>query len=198
MNDTLFRTLAAAIFVAAASISSYHRRRANRVSGEKISLKEEGLPMIVVLRGLGLLFWFSFLAYMINPDWMRWAKVDLPEWARWTGVALGVLSVFLAYWVLTNLGNNITPTVVTREKHSLVTTGPYRWVRHPLYTMGLLAYTGFALISENAFIAVLAVLGFIFLNIRSHQEEANLVARFGDAYRDYMRRTGKYLPRLVR
>jgi protein-S-isoprenylcysteine O-methyltransferase Ste14 len=198
MNDNLFRIIAAVIFFAAASISIYHRRKADRTGGDNISLEEEGLWMTITLRGLGLLFWFSYLAFMINPAWLNWSRVDLPEWARWVGVGMGAFSVFLAYWVFSNLGNNVTPTVVTRANHSLVTTGPYRYVRHPLYTMGFFSYGGFALIAENWFIVVIAVLGLFFLNLRSYKEEANLIARFGDGYRQYMRRTGKYFPRLAR
>ena len=198
MNDTLFRILAIVIFITTSSISIYYRRKADRVSGEKISLKEEGFPLTVTLRLLGLVFWLSVLAYMINPSWMAWSRVALPEWARWTGVGFGVLGALMAYWVFSHLGNNVTPTVVTRENATLVTSGPYRWVRHPLYVMGLIAYTGFALIAENAFIAAAALVGFVFLAIRLQKEEANLIHRFGDSYREYMRRTGKFFPKLLR
>lgn len=197
MNDNLFRILAGVIFVIASSISIYYRRKADRVSGEKISLKEEGLLLTIILRSLGLLIWLSVLAYFINPAWMAWSRVALPVWLRWVGVGLGVLADILAYWVFSNLGNNVTPTVVTRSQATLVTSGPYRWVRHPLYVMGVLAFTGFALISENLFVVVVAVMGFIFLNVRLQKEEANLIDRFGDAYRQYMRRTGKYFPKLI-
>ena len=197
-SDTTFRILAAVIFVVGAAISSYHRRKADRAGGEKISFKEEGLPITITLRVLGLALWGGILAYLINPAWMAWSRVDLPEWARWVGVGMGVLADLLAYWVFTSLGNNVSPTVVTRTNHSLVTSGPYRWVRHPLYTMGMIGFLGYALLAENWFIALFALLGFIVLNVRVPKEEAMLVARFGDAYRSYMRNTGRYFPRLTR
>jgi protein-S-isoprenylcysteine O-methyltransferase Ste14 len=109
---------------------------------------------------------------------------------------MGVLSNFLAYWVFTNLGNNVSPTVRTRRNAALVTSGPYRWVRHPLYMMGLIAYLGFALLSENWFIALMAVVGFFLLIIRTSSEEDRLVQKFGDEYRQYMNRTGRFLPKL--
>lgn len=197
-TETIFRLLAAVIFIVGAAISSYHRSKAERAEGKRLSLKEEGLPLLLVLRGMGLALWIGFFAYMINPVWMAWSRVELPEWARWAGVSMGVLADFLAYWVFTSLGNNVSPTVVTRRNHSLVTSGPYRWVRHPLYSMGLIAYLGLALLAANWFFAVLAVLGFIGLHIRVPKEEAQLVARFGDAYRVYMQRTGRYFPKLSR
>lgn len=195
MNDQLFRILAAVIFVTGAVISSYHRRKAD-LAGGAVSLKEEGLAMIVALRVTGLALWLAIFAYLIQPAWVSWAKVDLPEWARWLGIAMGIGADALAYWVFRSLGNNISPTVVTRKTHTLVTSGPYRWVRHPLYAMGMIAYLGFALLAENALIAAIAVVGFLLLNVRLPREEARLIERFGDEYRDYMRRTGRFLPRV--
>jgi protein-S-isoprenylcysteine O-methyltransferase Ste14 len=196
MNDTIFRILAVLIFFGTAGISIFHRRKADREGGERVSLKEEGLAITLALRIFGLTLWSMVFAFMINPAWINWSRVDLPEWVRWVGIGMGVVSMLLAYWVFSSLGNNVTPTVVTRTRHSLVTSGPYRWVRHPLYSMGMLAYLGYALIAENWLIALLAVLGFIILNIRLPKEEARLIAAFGDEYRAYMQRTGKFLPRL--
>ena len=197
-NDTIFRILATLTFVTGGAISIYYRRKADREDGEKLSLREEGRGLLIVLRTTGLLLWLSVFAYLINPAWMAWSKIDLPEWVRWVGVGMGMLSVLLIYWVFSNLGNNVSPTVVTRKNHTLVTSGPYRWVRHPLYTTGFLSYIGFVLLSENAFIAVLAVIGMVFLRIRLPKEEARLIERFGEAYRAYMRRTGTFLPKLFR
>jgi protein-S-isoprenylcysteine O-methyltransferase Ste14 len=154
MNETIFRILAAAIILSTASISIYYRRRAQREGGDQITLQEEGRLLAVSLRLLGLGMWGGVFAWMINPAWMSWSHFDLPEWARWLGVLMGAAAVLLAYWVFSNLGNNVTPTVVTRARATLVTSGPYRWVRHPLYSMGVLALLGFTLLSENWYIAL--------------------------------------------
>jgi protein-S-isoprenylcysteine O-methyltransferase Ste14 len=198
MNDTIFRILAAVIFVIGAVISSYHRSKAERESAEKLSLKEEGRLMTAALRMSGLALWIAVFAFLIYPPWMAWSRLDLPEWARWLGVGMGAAGDALAYWTFRNLGSNVSPTVVTRKNHSLVTSGPYRWVRHPLYLMGLIGYTGFALLAENWFIALMAVLTFTLINLRLPKEEARLIERFGSEYRDYMRRTGKFLPKFIR
>lgn len=127
---------------------------------------------------------------------MRWTQVDLPEWLRWVGVGMGILGNLLAYWVFSSLRNNVSPTVATRANATLVTHGPYRWVRHPLYVMGLIAYIGFALLAENWFIAVSMLIGFALLVIRTEKEEARLIEKFGDTYREYMQRTGRFFPKL--
>jgi protein-S-isoprenylcysteine O-methyltransferase Ste14 len=195
MNDTLFRMMAVLIFVAGAAISISFRTSAERASSEKISLKEEGLLTTIALRVAGLAVWIGVFAYIINPTWMNWSRVELPLAVRWLGVVMGVLSDLLAYWTFSNLGKNVTPTVVTRANHTLVTSGPYRWVRHPLYVMGLIAYLGFAFLAQNWFIALMSVIVFVIIAMRASKEEARLVETFGDAYREYMRRTGKFIPK---
>jgi len=196
MNDYLFRGLTAILFVTGAAISIYHRRKADREGGERISLKDEGLFITLALRFLGLALWGCVFAYLINPAWIAWARYDLPEWLRWVGIGLGVIADGMIYWVFTHLGNNVTPTVVTRARATLVTTGPYRWVRHPLYLTGSLSYLGILLVAENWLMAVLAILGAVFLAIRTGKEEERLIDRFGDEYRRYMLRTGRFFPRL--
>ena len=196
MNDNLFRILAFVILIAGMVISIYHRRRADIQSGERVSLAGEPIILRLLLRLTGMALWLGVFVYLINPRWMSWSQIDLPEWARWLGAGMGVLADLLAYWVLSNLGNNVSPTVRTRSEATLVTSGPYRWVRHPLYTMGMMAYLGFALLSENWFIALMAVIGFVLLVLRTPLEEAGLIEKFGDAYRQYMTRTGRFLPKL--
>ena len=80
----------------------------------------------------GSCLWVGTLAYLINPAWMEWARLPLPDWLRWLG-AMSARCRLPMYWTLTNLGKNLTDTVVTRANATLVTTGPYRWVRHPFY-----------------------------------------------------------------
>jgi protein-S-isoprenylcysteine O-methyltransferase Ste14 len=196
MNDDNFRTLAVLISVVGMAISIRFRQSAERASSEKISLKEEGLLTTIALRAAGLAVWAGVFIYIINPAWMNWSQIDLPLAARWSGVILGVLSDILAYWIFSSLGKNVTPTVVTRANHTLVTSGPYRWIRHPLYVTGLFAYLGFAFLSENWFIALMSVVVFVILAMRTSKEETHLIETFGDAYRAYMQQTGKFFPKL--
>lgn len=195
MNDNVLRVLAILIFLVGAGISSHFRRKADRETGEKVSLKEEGWPITIALRVIGITLWLCVFTWMINPSWLAGLQVELPDWARWLGVFLGLVSLCLAYWIFRSLGTNVTPTVSTRSSAQLVTRGPYRWVRHPLYVMGLISYLGFALLAENWFIALLSVLVFLILSIRTPKEEAKLVEKFGDDYRVYMQRTGRFVPR---
>ena len=139
----------------------------------------------------------SLLAFVINPSWMAWSSVAVPVWVRWGGAGLGVGIVPLTYWVFRTIGRNISETVLTKKTHELVTDGPYRWVRHPLYTVGTLLLTALSLLTANWFIALITVLAIVMIvAVVIPREEANLIETFGDAYRAYKKRTGMLLPGL--
>ena len=196
MNENIFRILAAVILFTSIGISSYFRRKADRDTGEKVSRKVDGSALMTVIKIGGLVLWLSPLVYLINPAWMAWSKIGLPDWVRWLGVLIGVLCIFGVYWLFNSIGSGITPTSGTRKEHQLVTSGPYRWVRHPLYTVGSSLFIAFGMMADNWFIAALGVFAFIAMAIRTPKEEANLIEKFGDEYREYMKRTGRFLPRL--
>ncbi|MDQ2691849.1 MAG: isoprenylcysteine carboxylmethyltransferase family protein [Chloroflexota bacterium] len=198
MNENIFRIVAAIILFTGIGISSYFRRRADRESGETISRKADGTAFMTIIRIGGLALWLSPLIYLINPAWMAWSKIGLPEWVRWLGVVIGILCVLGIYWLFSSIGSGITPTSATRREHRLVTGGPYRWVRHPLYTVGSSMFVAFGMMADNWFIAALGLLAFIAMAMRTPREEANLIAKFGDEYREYMRQTGRFFPRLTK
>lgn len=198
MNENIFRILAALILFTGMGISSYFRLKADRDTGEKISRKVDGTVFMTIIRIGGLILWLSPLVYLINPAWMAWSKIGLPEWVRWLGVLIGVLCTFGIYWLFSSIGTGITPTSATRREHQLVTRGPYRWVRHPLYTIGSSMFIAFGMMADNWFIMALGVLAFFAMASRTPKEEANLIEKFGDEYREYMKRTGRYFPKFSR
>jgi protein-S-isoprenylcysteine O-methyltransferase Ste14 len=196
MNENIFRILAALILFTGMGISGYFRSKADKETGEKVSRKADGNAMMTIIRIGGLILWLSPLAYLVNPGWMTWSKIGLPDWVRWLGVGVGVLNTFGIYWLFSSIGSGITPTSATRKEHKLVTNGIYRYIRHPLYTFGASMFITFGMMADNWFIALLGVLTFIIMAIRTPKEEANLIEKFGDEYREYMKRTGRFLPKL--
>ena len=195
MNENIFRILAALILFTGMGISTYFRLKADKETGEKVSRKVDGSAMMNVIRFGGLILWLSPLVYLINPNWMNWSKIGLPESIRWLGVGIGVLCTLGIYWLFSSIGSGITPTSATRKEHKLVTRGIYRWIRHPLYTIGSSFIISFGIMADNWFIAAFGILAFILMASRTPKEEANLIEKFGDEYREYMKRTGRYLPR---
>jgi protein-S-isoprenylcysteine O-methyltransferase Ste14 len=193
-DETVYRWLLGAIMVIGVTLSKVLRARSDRTAC-RVSRRVDGTPILVGL-ALGALGAFGGLfAYLLNPDWMAWSQLDLPAWARLAGGLLGVAALVLFTQVFGALGANATPTSATREQHTLVTDGPYRLVRHPMYLAGAMLFSAYALISANWFVAACTALCLGVLFIRTRREEANLIDRFGDDYRAYMQRTGRFLPR---
>ena len=175
-------------------IMIYHRLK-SQATGETLDRWQEGPFILFTLRPIGLAAMLGLIAYMIDPSWMRWSSVPLPAAVRWAGVGLGVIAGGLLFWTLRSLGTNLTDTVVTRRAHTLVTTGPYRWVRHPFYGAVGLTLLANALAAANWFILLTGGLALVLLVARTRIEEQKLLERFGDSYRVYMGRTGRFLPR---
>jgi protein-S-isoprenylcysteine O-methyltransferase Ste14 len=137
------------------------------------------------------------LAYMIRPEGLSWAALPLPEWARWAGLAMAWAALPLLWWVHWALGSNFSGLLHVREDHTLVTYGPYRWVRHPMYSVFYLYMGGILLLTANWLIGGLMLAGLTAVIItRLRREEAAMIEKFGDSYRQYMERTGRFLPPL--
>jgi len=193
-DDHTFRIILVVGMLAFMPIAIYWRVR-SQATGEKLDRRQEGYLILLTLRPLGIAMMVGVIAFVISPTSMAWSSVPLPAWMRWTGVAIGAITGVLLTWTLSNLGENLTDTVVTRKKHTMVTTGPYAWIRHPFYTSVALAIVANSLATANWFVFTTGGLAFTLLVIRCRTEEENLIARFGDEYRAYARRTGRFVPR---
>lgn len=189
-----FRVALAVVMVLTMAVTLYHRLRAASTR-EKISHRQEGYLFAIVLRLAGLGLWLGTFAYLFFPSLVQWGTIPLPIWLRWCGVVAGAGCSLLMYWTLSNLGKNLTDTVVTRSAASLVTSGPYRWVRHPFYATAALLMTSVTVLSANWLIGLTSLIVLVLLAIRTPKEEQMLVERFGQQYLDYMAKTGRFIPR---
>ncbi len=195
-SELMFRYILITLIMISLTVSFYFRRKAQVTSGDEINRRKEGDFTMIALRFGGILVWLSIIAYMIYPPLISWASIQLPDWIRWIGIGLGMIAVLLLIWMFRSLGMNITDSVAIRKSHSLVTHGPYRWIRHPLYTFGALLFLSVSLIAGSWLILVFSIPTFGILLRRTRIEESALLARFGDEYRRYSERTGRFLPRL--
>jgi protein-S-isoprenylcysteine O-methyltransferase Ste14 len=194
----MFRWLALVCVVSVFGISLHYRRLARR-AGETIARRREGLALGLFRALFALPLFAAVVAYLINPAWMAWAELALPVWLRWLGVAIGGLAIPSAWWLFRKLGTNVSETVLTKSNHTLVTSGPYRWVRHPLYATGGALLVAVGLMAANWFILGFAIVALVLIRvIVVPMEEERLIAKFGDDYRHYMERTGGMFPRLIR
>ena len=195
MSEPLvFRIVFGALFLLLFGLVTTYRVKAQ--SGRKIDYSKEGGAVFLALRLGGLSIWLYCLLYVVYPRVLTWSFIELPSVVRWAGVGLVLLLIPFIVSAQRALGRNVSPTVITHEDHELVTDGPYRWIRNPLYTAGATLFTGLGLTSASAFLLVGGLVSLVLVAIRLPTEEAELEKRFGQAYRDYVRRTGRFLPRL--
>ncbi len=193
--EQTFRFILILGFAVIVPIAAYHRIK-SQATGEKLDRRQEGIFILVTLRPIAFAGMVGLVMYMINPALMAWSSVALPNWLRWAGVVLGITGGLLLVVTFRTLGKNLTDTVVTRAAHTLVTRGPYRWVRHPFYLAAALAFVANSLVTANWFLALTGGIAFGLLVLRTRIEEEKLIERFGEDYKEYMKRTGRFLPRL--
>ena len=195
-DDGIFQLILILGMAIVAPIGIYHRLQ-SMASREKLDRRQEGLFILLTLRPIGIAHILGLWTFIVNPARMAWSSVPLPVSLRWAGVGVGMVAAALLIWTFRSLGKNITDTVVTRREHTLVTSGPYRFVRHPFYLAAALGMTANSLVTANCFLALTGVLGMSLLVMRTRTEEEHLIRRFGEQYSAYMETTGRFLPRFA-
>ncbi|MBS1826144.1 MAG: isoprenylcysteine carboxylmethyltransferase family protein [Acidobacteria bacterium] len=193
-NQTGFRIALALLFLVMLVGAGRFRLRSR--TKEQLDRRQEGIPMLILLRLAGLIAWGSVVVWIVSPGLFAFARVGLPDLARWCGMVVGLLCILWIGWVMRSLGANLTDTVVTREKAYLVTAGPYRWIRHPLYTGVIPSGVFLSMVTATWWFLMMTAVIFVLLWLRTAKEERNLEARFGHGYRAYMAQTGRFLPRV--
>jgi protein-S-isoprenylcysteine O-methyltransferase Ste14 len=194
ISESAFRLVLAVFVVIDLSVPAYFRRRAGASSCWAAQLKRGGL--FVPERLLTFVLYCGLLAYIISPRWMAWSQTHLPGGIRVLGVLLAGLALAWMVWAFRHLRSNLFGP--RAGLHTLVTTGPYRWIRHPLYSGWAALLAGYSLLTANWFVALVWLAALTAVVRRTPSEEAHLLQQFGEAYRDYAARTGRFLPRLRR
>jgi protein-S-isoprenylcysteine O-methyltransferase Ste14 len=127
---------------------------------------------------------FRFLAPLVHP----------------LGLGFGLLLVASGYagtlWCYAAMGDTWRIGVNRREKTTLVNRGPYRRVRHPIYSLQLVMLTGASLLIPTPASFGILVFHYICARIKAADEEKYLTTVHGDAYRDYITSTGRLWPKL--
>ena len=195
--ETVFRVLLPALIVAFAFHRGYYVKNHSKPEEATLKKREEGLAS-KISGVLGLIGFMAMVAFAINPDWLAFAHLSFPSWLRWTGVALALIGFALLQWAQVTLGKSWSDTPRMMKEQTLITSGPYQFIRHPIYTAFVLILGSTLLISANWLIG-LAWLGMTILEVVSRIgfEESLMLEYFGDQYQEYMKKTGRLLPRLI-
>ncbi len=198
-TESIFRVAFWILFAGVLVMRTYFalqvRRAGERVMPDRQAIEREGRAMFAVR----VLMFFLLLAWMvlyaIYPPWMEVLSIPFPDWLRWVGFALGLASLGFWTWTQVALGKEWSPQLQLREGHHLVTTGPYARTRHPLYTAMIGYGTSLALVTANWVFVVLAVVAIAGLFARVPREEQMMIKEFGEEYRAYVQRTGRFFPK---
>ncbi len=194
--DTTFRIILALLFAAFITHRGYYSRKRAKTPGLPMTERQAD-PLATLANLLAFPGLIALVIQIAYPRWISWASIPMPAWMRWLGAAVALAGFALLQWAQQALGRNWSDAPRLIAGQALVTWGPYRGIRHPIYAAFLLILGSTLLISANWLVG-LTWIGMTALETVSRVafEERILCAYFGDAYREYMKHTGRLLPRL--
>ncbi|RXE55369.1 hypothetical protein ABH15_11505 [Methanoculleus taiwanensis] len=136
------------------------------------------------------------LLYSLTPILAPFS-VPMPDALRIAGGAVYLAALVLMLLILRELGGDWSMGVELKENHRLVTSGPYRFVRHPTYTAFTLMMAGQLFLTANWLVGIYGIAVWaLFCVVRIPREEAMMLEEFGDEYRTYRDRTGILVPNI--
>jgi protein-S-isoprenylcysteine O-methyltransferase Ste14 len=193
-QDLTYRYALSALLLALALLRA-RAHAAGKTYADAPYTPTEGRAMGLLRLALSGLTVGSVLVYLVWPPLVAWAQVPLPPPLRWAGAALAVVCLVLFAWVNRALGKNFSATLRLRQGHTLVTTGPYAYVRHPMYTVLFSLLLAISLLAASwvCFVGGVALTLMITV-MRTPKEEAMMADTFGQAWHDYAAKTPRYLP----
>src|SRR5690349_7019696 len=135
--ETIFQILLPIMIVGFALHRGYYVRNHTKPNEVTVKQREEGIAS--KFAGLlGVAGFLSMAVYVINPVWVSWASFSLPARVRWCGAGVAILGFILLQWAQNTLAHSWSDTPRMMKEQTLITSGPYKWIRHPIYTAFLL------------------------------------------------------------
>ena len=177
----------------------YFQSRAMRRSGELAKYKANRLAMLFLLLILliGQLWVLGSFVYIIYPRFLEWFAVPLWSWIRWMAIVPTVLGIGIELSTQVYLGRNYSTLLNISEEQTLVTTGPYRYVRHPMYTALVTVGIGLTLLSANLYFGLPFIALIVVVVFRIRKEEEVMNETFGEEYIEYKKRTKRFIPYII-
>lgn len=146
--------------------------------------------LLPVILACYLMFGFDYGVW-----WLQYRIVPRTLSVGIAAVALTLAGMLFAVWARICLGRNWSSMPTIKEEHQLIRNGPYRFVRHPIYSGLLLAMFGTFLANGRVCGALAVILLWFAWDAKSRIEEEFMVRTFGPEYEEYRRTTGALLPR---
>jgi protein-S-isoprenylcysteine O-methyltransferase Ste14 len=200
-SGLFFRISFLALWAALGIVRTYYGRKTkthDSMAGvaEKLntSMKDLGRGFLLLTAVITVVGAIGLALYLLSPPWWTWTRLPVGDWVQGLGILVSVPPLFYLVWVHRHLDTQWSIALELREGHKLITTGPYRRIRHPMY-LGIFVYTiGLVLVSSDLLVAVFFLFT-IWVNYRRiPEEEQMMIDEFGDEYREYMKHTGRLVP----
>ena len=192
-SDLLWKA-AFVIIWAAMSVIRLPYGKAHKAAPKKASMRPGLEAMLVGLNSLSMML--APMLVVFSP-WLDSFEMGLPLWVRGLAVALFAADAVFFYWVHKNLGRNWSPVLDIKKEHRLVQEGPYKYMRHPMYTQIWVWVSVQGLVLDNWFLEIFGLLSWALLYFsRVPREEKLMADEFGEEYLTYCRRTGRLFPKL--
>jgi protein-S-isoprenylcysteine O-methyltransferase Ste14 len=196
--DRFFIILFILLFSALSLLRLYFKIKFKVLPSKPFSAEEGILPVILrILLGIPLLYFVA--GYIFFPLSHSWAYMQLSPVLRSIGAVCGFSALFFLYYVHRTLGNQFSTTLLVRKGHRLIKNGPYRFIRHPMYSAYFCLFLSAFCITEHWLIGLLGMsIILLLMTLRLKKEEALLLRTFGVEYSAYMQQTGRFVPLIRR
>jgi protein-S-isoprenylcysteine O-methyltransferase Ste14 len=192
MEEIIYKTILAILIIAFFVIRAPSVRKTAKTekSEEKKPTRERVMVFLNFVGMVGVPFIY------VLTTWLDIFSFAVPEVIRIFGIIFNISGLIFLAWIHRALGQHWSMMLKLGDKHKLVTTGPYARIRHPMYTFFYILVISTALISANLFVGIFGIAAWTLLYIvRIGDEEAMLLEKFGEEYQEYMKRTGRLLPK---
>jgi protein-S-isoprenylcysteine O-methyltransferase Ste14 len=174
------------LFLAYWLVSALKRKRTKRRERWSERLRYM-LPLVLV--------WYLLFSIGARFGWLTVRFIPASPAVKWLGVGLTAAGIGVAFWARWHLGANWSGAVTLKEGHELIRSGPYRTIRHPIYTGILLAMLGTAIAIGELRALIAVAIAWLSFYVKARREESFLAQEFGPGFAEHQRHTGMFLPR---
>jgi protein-S-isoprenylcysteine O-methyltransferase Ste14 len=171
----------------------YRLPASRRAAGDKY----EPNRIVMGILSFGIVAYIvTLILYAVYIPLILWFSFSLPSVIRWLGVVAALLCTPFLYWTHSTLDKQYSADLSIKDGHNLIEIGPYRKVRHPMYTVFIVFTISIAIITANVLCIIFSLLISCSFPSIAKSEELMLIDAFGDEYNSYMGRTGRFFPPL--
>ncbi len=189
MLDSLFYKISLLIMMVTFMIFKYRLTTKNQTDEENEgNIHSPTLVILLSIASVGLIF---LPLLWVFSDFLDFATIRFSESLRIFGIFLYLSVIILMIWQMRTLDVNIS---LIRDDRYLVTNGPYRYIRHPLYSIFIVQSLASSLIATNWLLFIFIPVVFVAMALRVPSEEETLVNEYGQDYLDYRTKTKKFFP----